>query len=218
MSAKPKFTITRKITALPKNLREPVSRMIKREVNRSSETKYNDFDRLTPDAINTTGLTYGLSSIADGVLASERVGEKIRAFNISVKGSVRYNVPTTAVQPVTVRLILYRDMSQGNQNSTITDVLETGLYPTTQQYNWENKQRFQILKDMRVVVDPLATRDAQMKNITMNVSRSMLMSFDGAGAGSGGKGRLFLGVISDEPTIAESPEFNFCSRLKFKDS
>lgn len=203
---------------LAQRFKAPVSRMINSTMNRRTETKYHDNDRLTPDAINTTGITYPLSDIANGSTSTTRVGESVRGFNVSVKGTIRYNSPTTAIEPVAVRFILYRDMSQGNQNSTITDVLETGAFPTTQQYNWENLRQFQILKDIRVLVDPLDTRQAKAVNISMNVSRTMLMSWNTNASGSGGKGRLNLGVISDQPTIALCPDFNFCSRFKYKDA
>lgn len=197
-------------------LKKEVSKIVEDKMNRSLERKYHDLDTSLV-AISIGGANFYLNAIADGVTEQERIGQTIRAYNLIVRGTLIMGDPVLQTAQ-TVRMILFRDMSQGpTALGTITDVLEPAVnFITNQQYNWENKRRFQVLADRRYVVDP--THENNRVNFTINVNRKMIINFNGAGAGSYAKGSLILGFVSDSGTAGLQPEVFFTSRLHYRDA
>ncbi len=207
--------MVRRKTLQKKNFKSLVKKEVSKAFERKVELKYHDYDITSSNTIPVGGVNFYITNIADGTLVTERLGEKIRGKKVEIRMRLSASPGATTVQPV--RVLLIRDMNQGNQaGSLIPDVLETGFIPTIQQYNWDNRHRFQILYDNRVSVAP--TQTSSVKNLNINIKRTMLMKYDGAGAASNGQGRLMLALVSDTTDGTQLPIVNFGSRFYYEDA
>lgn len=191
---------------------------VKKQLNKDLETKYSDIDVTTPFSIDSTGTTLDLQRISTGALVvDERIGSVIRVFRIEIRGQIVLPDPVNMVTPQTVRVILFRDNIEGTQDRTVlSDVLETGLIPCNQQYQYQKVGKgIQVLYDRRFVLD--AQNGPRIRPFYINIKKPMLMKWNTGAATSEGKGRCRLALISDEATTALCALGTWTSRTWYKD-
>lgn len=199
----------------PAQEKKMIRKEVKSQLNKVIEKKYHDFDKTIPGIVLLGGTNHFISQIPDGTLVTERVGQKIRATRVQIRGLLTQGSAQTG--PETVRVVLYRNNIQGNQMETIIpDVLESGNSPSFQQLNWDNQGSIQVLYDRRFIVSPGTELESRL--FFIDISKTMIMKYDGAGSGSNGKGRLTLSMVSDSSDTTQNPFVQFTSRLWFTDA
>ena len=189
---------------------------VQKMIDSDIETKYHDYDIVnSPSQILNTGLTFYISDVNDGLTNVERVGQMIKVFRLEIKGTLNMLDPINQPVAFPVRIIIWRDLNESNQRSLITDVIESGDRPTIQQVSWDDRKRFRVLHDKRYLVDPV-NHPRSLFDIV--IKKPMNMTYNAPGGGSGGYGRVCLGMLADGNLGNSAPTVTFTSRMYFKDA
>lgn len=201
-----------------KSLKKMIVNTVKDIASRDIESKYTDVDLTgVPFRAISAGNTFQLSNVAEGTGDDQRIGSMLRAYKFTLRMNMLYFDPnTTLTAPATIRVIVFRNNCQGDQNDNQAFVLKTGTTPIEAMYNWVNRSILQILHDKSFVIDPIQAP----RQITheINIFKTMVMKYDGAGAAPNGKGRLQLLVTSDIADPVVAPQVVFASRMWYKDA
>jgi len=100
---------------------------------------------------NPSVTAMNLTSIAQQVGDNGRVGQRVRLFNLTIRGSIQYFPTATAIQqPDTLRLIIFYDRQTNNAAPVWSDLISNIAAGTHGPYdppNWYERGRFKILRD-----------------------------------------------------------------------
>lgn len=219
----------------------PFSRSIKRVARRvkrlenSIETKQNYSILSNPIPISSTGTVYYLSTIAQGIDDHERIGSDVIWTSVTIDW---YFVnPSTAASDShnTCRFMVVLDKMPRGTLPAIGDILQlsdsTGtnnVIPVYALPNWDNRRRFRILYDKRVVVYQMTTVVTPVTasgNGPGITPRRFTLKFHYKNTYSGTTGvisqsvlkNLYLCYASDS-SIVDHPELHFSHRLKYRDA
>jgi len=103
---------------------------------------------------NTAASSTLLSSIAQGVGDNRRIGQRVRMFNMTVRGLVSlFPAATGVVQCDTLRAIIYYDRQTNLASATWADLIlniNSGTSLPIDPPNWYNRGRFKILRDFQI--------------------------------------------------------------------
>jgi len=114
-------------------------------------------DTATASTINTDGAFILLASPTPGTDMTNRIGRKIILKSVYLRGYMASEAALNAAVPVAqvaqqMRMILFIDYQPNGAAPAITDLLKTAA--PSSQLNLNNRDRFKILKDKTIVVDP----------------------------------------------------------------
>lgn len=135
-----------------KAFRKAVSKIAKKAVRASAETKYVDHSASTTDIPQVQApLQYTLtSSISVGTADNgNRIGDKITLRSIDLRYLVTPNSSYTALQGA-VRVVIVKYMSPSWFSTFYTDVLQSpsnGLISMCAPFNHDNRRKFHVLYD-----------------------------------------------------------------------
>lgn len=109
---------------------------------------------------NTAASSTLLSTIAQGVGDNMRVGQRVRMFNLTIRGLVSFfPAATGTVQGDTLRAIIYYDRQTNKASATWADLIfniNSGTSLAIDPPNWYNRGRFKILRDFSIQTPPLS--------------------------------------------------------------
>lgn len=199
---------------------------------RRAELKW--VDQNVNNLIGVTGLILGtggtLNIIPQGVGESERVGRKVIAKSIMIRGKMRMDADSAAANASNIfRIIMYLDKQANGATATVADILED--IHVQSHYNLENKSRFRILYDKtssirsmsgagNAIADDGITYGENTAVIIFRKKLNFPIEYsDSLSTGdistirSNNIGMLAI-VLAPNPTM----QFQFTVRLRFKDS
>jgi hypothetical protein len=177
------------------------------------ETKF--LDVVTNAAnINTTGGTYCISQLAQGLTSTTRVGDSLRIQTLQMRGRVVANGSATST---CFRILMFRDLDGYGTLPTIADVLEYNAVVDSPRspYKYRNLQRFSILFDELVEIQSTTGTSSVPFMFETNHQGHVLYLGTTAAAASNGKGSVYVGFVSDETT--NTPTVSFTTRMTFTD-
>lgn len=167
---------------------------------------------LTPtDAKTDTTYVSHLTAIAQGDTDQTRSGNSIKPLSLYVQGFVSKHASATAT---TVRMLIVRDKMQTADSipGTGTIIDSDAGYQINAPLNNETVGRFDILKDVKILVDSQTPKRLFKYFITLDGH----IRYNGATSGDIQKNGLFCCLVSDEAT--NTPTVAYTSRLTFADN
>lgn len=178
------------------------------------ETKFLDVVQVSTN-IGTTASVFSISSIAQGLTSTTRVGDSLRIQHIEVKG--RINVNPLASNSL-ARVLIFRDLDGYGTAPTGADVLEldAAVSAPLSPYKFRNLQRFSVLYDELFEVQGTVQGTAGIPFAFDSSHQGHILYLGtAAAAASNGKGSLYVLCVSDEATNTAS--LAFYSRFTFTD-
>lgn len=123
---------------------------------RGPELKYFDTSlNFSLDATGEIPATGQLCLVPQSATENNRIGSKIRIKSIQIKG-IMFQVPTTAANSADMGVIkLVLDKQCNGAAAAVTDVLTTNNLPLALM-NLDNRERFEILKEWRILFEATA--------------------------------------------------------------
>lgn len=203
------------------------------KINSKVELKFNDTTGSLDPSI--TGTFRALNAPAQTTTASTvylRDGNSIYNTSIQIKGYLQGDaLVSSALSDVnrTVRVVLFWDKETNGTLPALTDLFDNSTITdfTQAPYNSVNSQRFRILSDKIISLNPIfAAGGTQVvparKTIRIKKKLGRKSDFDAAGSGIGSmeSNALILVSILDVAgaTNANQPTINISTRAIFKDS
>lgn len=177
------------------------------------ETKF--LDVVTNAAsINTTGGTYCVSQLAQGLTSTTRVGDSLRIQHLELRGRVVANGSATSS---CFRVLMFRDLDGYGTLPTMADVLEYNAVVDAPRspYKYNKLQRFSILFDELIEIQTSTGVSSVPFTFSTAHQGHVLYLGTSAAAASNGKGSVYMGFVSDEAT--NTPTVSFTSRMTFTD-
>jgi hypothetical protein len=161
-------------------------------------------------AIDTTSTTSTLSSIAQGLDYTNRIGDSIKLQKIEFK--VRWTVGTGVA--TFCRVLLVRDLDGYGTKPTMSLVLNTLSVLSPE--NYLNKDRFSILYDELECLNQVSTPNSVT---TFDMAHEGHIKYLGTTAAdaSNGKGSLYLMFLTNEAAGAAAPTITYHSRIYYTD-
>ncbi len=173
------------------------------------ETKF--FDVNSSVSADSSGTVISLSTLAQGLDVSNRIGDSIKLQDIFV--NLFYTIGTTATKTV-LRAVVFRDLDGYGTSPTVANVLTGGVYLAPPQFL--NKDRFSILYDEFVTMQ--SVNDTDGVTIFHMPHEGHIKYFNTTAAStSNGKGSLYLLLISNESAGTNSPTVNYSTRITYTD-
>lgn len=228
---KPRVVNTARYNKLPKRAYTPsmVPMASRGYKNNPVEKKVNDTG-VNAYRVNTTG---GFILCALPILGSDmnnRIGRKIMMNSIYIKGRVQTTASTIATDNYTpaqmMRLILFCDYQPNGATPAITDVLVTAAPEA--QLNLNNRDRFKVLWDKEVVLDPFllvaASGGSCPNNIKMLKKYKKLNIETVFNATNGGtiadinSGALYLLYIGSTVSGTDDMTMTISTRVRYTDT
>lgn len=159
--------------------------------------------------ISNTGTVSTISSIAQGLDYTNRVGDSIKMQHIYI--GYRWQISTSATKTF-VRTMLVRDLDGYGTIPTVTGILETADVLAPKKYL--NTDRFSILYDE---VETLSSVSETLTVSRYNTPHEGHIKYLGTTAAdaSNGKGSMYLVFLSSEAT--NQPRVDFNARILFTD-
>jgi hypothetical protein len=155
-----------------------------------------------------------LCDMGVGDESNQRNGNSIRAKSISIKYDVRAQSNATAF-----RFILFIDNASNGASPVGTDLLDIAntSVPVLTRYNPDYAgQRFVILKDMTITVDPQGIQRV-INSIFIKLSHHVKYNKDTATAADYATGHLFMAYVSTD-SAENGPIVNMNSRFSYIDN
>lgn len=163
------------------------------------------------NAIDTTGIVQSISSIAQGLDYTNRIGDSIKLQRIQCK--VQWVTGTTGTKTF-IRTLLVRDLDGYGTTPTIANVLQT--VSVLSQKNYLNTDRFSVLYDEFECLNSVSQTNA-ICDIDMPHEGHIKYLGTTAVAASNGKGSLYMLFLSNETAGTNSPIATFNSRIYYTD-
>jgi len=105
---------------------------------------------------NTSALAVNLTSIGQGVGDNMRVGQRVRLFNLTIRGLISFfPAASGTVQPDTLRLIIFYDRQTNGAApawSNLIANIASGTNSAIDPPNWYERGRYKILRDWMIPV------------------------------------------------------------------
>lgn len=167
----------------------------------------------TATACTPTGALESISTVAQGVNFTERIGNSIKMQNIEVRGRIFINASATRS---IVRIILVRDLDGYGSTPNVGDIMEStgAAVDCLAPHDFLNRKRFSFLYDELLTINNTGDSSTVFE-ISIPHEGHILYLGATAAAASNGKGSLYMLFISDEAT--NSPTYSFYSRIVFTD-
>jgi len=183
-------------------------------LQRKQEVKAFNVESTAQNIIGTVGsiVPVSLCDLAQGVDQQQRVGDTITARNAHVQYQVLYN--TNPVGAQFIRVVIFQDFRGQYTQVPSWSSTGTGVFAGSGFSNADvgNLGRFKILYDKTHVLDSIDHYGEWEKfNLPINTP----IHFEGSGATSGTKGRLWIMYYSNQ--TVNFPTINFNSQLRYTD-
>lgn len=180
------------------------------------ELKFLD-TTISPTTVALTGtiIKDTVNSMIVGTGESQRIGRKVKATSLMIRGSFDYPSQPNLTTSLYIRLMVYQDTQTNGSAATITDILESANVDSFR--NLENSKRFKILYE---TIEPVnaqcAARDASTERTNAKVKpfqifikfkRPMEFVYKGSGGGVSDLTQNnigVLGIVNVAPTVAMS--------------
>jgi len=178
------------------------------------ETKYLDMTAVGASMSNAAPVVTYLSSLAQGVNVSERVGDSLKLQGIYFGFSI---YPTVTTPIAACRVVLIRDHENAGASPAWADVFNGGAVPyQLAPRNWFNTKRFSVLVDEALVINPTSFDGV---NRALNISLSGHVKYRGTAAAvaSAAEGSLFLIYWSSVAVLAQQPVMDWSFRMLYTD-
>jgi hypothetical protein len=174
------------------------------------ETKYHDVAGTTLDISSTPAITY-LSGTTQGLDITNRVADSLKLQGCELNYHIQILTTTVAC---TVRVVVVRDHNNSGATPAWLDVFETATNPALSSINYINKDRFSIVHDEALVIQPLAFPGV-MKHLTFGNTGHVKYRSTTSAVASAAEGAIFLLYAS---TVANNfPVLNYFFRMKYTD-
>ncbi len=174
------------------------------------EVKY--YDNVGSGAVSSTGTVTQMTTIAQGLTNTDRVGNSIKLQRVQLKLNITKHASATSTL---YRVILARDNDLTTVFPTFAKILSTTTsgYAHLSPYTWNavQGQRFGILYDFSGVLDTNTLTTLE----SIDIPHSGHIKYVGAATTDAAEGNLFLFVISNEAT--NTPTITWVSRTTFTD-
>ncbi len=174
------------------------------------ETKF--YDNTASIAMPVAGTVTHVTTIAQGLTASDRVGQSIKLQAVSLKYTVTKHASATTTL---YRVILARDNDLTTVLPTISKLLSTTTagYAHLSPYTWNaiQGQRFGVLYDSSGVLDS----NTITTNQTVECRHNGHIKYSGPATSDAAEGNLFMFVVSNEAT--NTPTITWVCRTLFTD-
>lgn len=175
------------------------------------ESDYSD-DLILPELIN---------KVAEGTGINQRVGRKIQLGTFSMK----YTITSAAnFSSAAMRIMVIYDKQSNGTLFTSTDIFQQSGYPATAYYNLNNRDRFLVLKDIKLSINPISSSQTSKYTGSFGLNLKMLPSTYNTTTGiyqAVTTGALFLVIISSaDNTGADNtkPHTEYFWRLRYYDA
>lgn len=180
---------------------------VKNVLKRTIETKI--YDVISYVSPTTAGIITDLSTISQGVTAKDRVGDVIAPMYLDI----RY-VITDADTTQLFRVMIFKwhadDASDAPQLNELLQ--DTAGYGCISPLKWEDKERFTVLYDKRIVIRlPSVIQEGHSKRIKISGKTNY------NGSSTTGSGHIYALFLSDSG-VAPHPSILFYGRLYYKDA
>lgn len=159
--------------------------------------------------ISNSGTVSPVSSIAQGLDYTNRVGDSIKIQSMEFK--FRWQIGASATKTF-VRVLCLRDLDGYGTTPAVTDILQAAdvLSP----FNCLNITRFSILYDEVEVLTSVDTTASVGAYLTPHAGHIKYLG-SAASSASNGKGSVYMLFLSSEAT--NTPRVDFYSRIYFTD-
>jgi len=159
----------------------------------------------TPD---TTAVIQNVSLVAQGVTASGRVGRKIHAQSMELKGIIASNATATFNS---YRIILFRDNLGNTTAPTRGDLFESEddfFNNKPRNNNVQNLKRFTFLMDRHIILNESFDADISARSFNFKKKLNFNILYTGAASTDEGKNSLWVISGSDEATNVPSVQID----------
>lgn len=194
-----------------KNLEKRITKL-----EHSEELKYNDWSDGT--TLTALGFAHHLTGLSQGDDYNQRIGEEIIAKYLNLK--LRYQKTTASANYSTIRCLVFWDMQNNGTGPTVftTSDLAQGVLDDTTigsiflcPHNYRTKERYHILMDKVLVMNPNATDTKQeifyKKNIKLSGAKIKYSNSSG-GYASVTSRALWILILADATTASEVTPVN----------
>lgn len=188
----------------------------------------------TSTAVNTTPAINSLTAIAQGVTENQRIGESVKAKNLSLRLNLKWNgTSADAKYAQRARILLVRDLQQGAVTSApiIGNILQNTANAQQLMQSYINKDQG---KRWNILFDKIFVQDNEVGGITIDyyykfakdtrqidrVSRKCdpHIRFHSAGATDYEFGHVWLIIIGDLPSGTATATAEYMARLNYIDN
>jgi len=101
-----------------------------------------------------------LTSVAQGAGDNERVGQRVRWFNMTIRGTIQYFPTATSVQqPDLLRLLIIYDRQTNGAAPLWSDIIaniSSGTHGPYDPPNWYQRGRYKILRDWMIATPAMS--------------------------------------------------------------
>lgn len=160
--------------------------------------------------VDSSGTVATISTIAQGLDYTNRVGDSIKMQRIEVRARTVIGAGTKTF----IRVMLVRDLDGYGTAPTVANILQSAdvLAPE----NYLNKDRFSILYDEFEALNSVSVTNS-VTTFAMPHEGHIKYLGTTAAAASNGKGSLYLLLISNESAGANTPTVTYYTRIYFTD-
>lgn len=169
--------------------------------------EFKHFDTAQSLSPGTVGTVYHLTAIAQGDGVQNRDGNQCKVVSVQARWQMLQN--SSATVPNIVRMIWFMDTEQDATAPTGAELLETA--DTLGLFNYENRKRFVILRDMTISLGDQTVKDGQYYR-----KLNMIANWEGTTAASTRNNHIYFFIVSNEPT--NEPTVQLQHRVRFLDN
>lgn len=191
-----------------------VSAMIKKQLNKNLETKFNVHFVGTGANMTSAGTITALFTPVQGIADTNRIGDTVRLSSYAMNLAVHAQTSNTAPQTCRVILFQWDDVSL----PTTGDVLEAGLGSTnsTMVYKHDNLEsgRLRILEDKLVTIS--GSNDRKTVAFRFHGSKKLARKVQFTAGSTTGTNKIYIFYMSDQ--VSGYPLLYYDSVVNFKDA
>lgn len=175
------------------------------------ELKYMDSEA-TNSTLATTGNRYLLNGNVQGTSTSTRIGNKVTIKHIELK----MNYTSTVVS--SIKMAIVYDKQANAALAAVSDIYNAigGIFYPWATRNSVNSQRFVILKNFVMTINPNITATLTSKQLSKYIKCNIPVQYNGGVAGTIADiqtGAIYMVVLCDNANSSLS----YTSRLRFQD-
>jgi hypothetical protein len=167
------------------------------------------------NSVNQSGVVWSLSSSAQGLDYTNRIGDSIKLQRIQIMAKFVMNTASTGTA---LRFILIRDLwQQGAGTPSVADLLGTSVgtpFAPLQPKIWLTRDRYAVIQDELIA---LAQSGDDCIAMNIDIPHEGHVKYVGTTSGptSNGPGSLYIILVSDENTNV--PVASACCRITYTD-
>lgn len=195
-----------------------VKKYVKSMVTRNVESKYTD-NYTSSTAITQTFTYLRLSTTSVGTNNYSRIGNIINATSLHIKGRIANQITT----PVTVRVLVFKwmvnDLVDLPQSSELFQDPTSGFRMINSPINMDLRNRAVILSDKRYCLDPIkSTEQLINEKFYFKPKAGKIQLGASAVSPDDGIGHYYIAYFADATSAGLQHDFNYSTRLVFKDA